>query len=319
MEQPKRRLSQSCEVSKKQKVETEELILGSCEFFPPQPDEVHEEIIGCSVLAGMLRLQIGEPLANPKKYEIEPGGRGIVERFIHWNGCRRNSVTSYLQYFCHTHNINLFSLHKPEIFDAKADFTEAFNLARRNQPAIIYINCLDKFLFRGQDDSAAVMSRECKKIYNNKYKVWVILRTCICNFEQYNPLDHDFYEFFGQSYQPIPLQSDADVAVIIKKRLEHHLPQLTFPGEEIVAFANAYARHCTYFQIDNFLRRVITNAKKKLADSERLANPNPPITMLALSQAISIVTLPTKETISTILPFWPLAVNYTQFRHPDAR
>jgi hypothetical protein len=316
MDQPKRRLSQSCEVTKKQKLEAaKDLVPRSCKLFRPQPGEVHEEILGCTVLAATLRMQIAEPLANAGRYEIEAGGRGIVTRFLHWNGCRRNSGSSYLRKFCNDHSINLFQLSKPELFDPSTDLTEVFHLARRMQPAVVYIYGLDNFLLTGQENAKtiSVLSRECKKIYSNRYAVWVVLRTNLCNFEAHNPLHWDFYEYFLNNYQPLPLQTDADVAVILKHRLAYYLPEVSFPGEEIVAFANAYARHCTYHQINEFIRKVITDARRKLSDNDRLATPNPAISLVTLSQAVCLVLTPKKNTVSSITPHWPTHTNFDQF------
>lgn len=316
MEPPKRRLSQSCEVTKKQKLEAaKDLVPRSCKLFRPQPGQVHEEILGCTALATILRTQIAEPLANAERYEIEAGGRGIVTRFLHWNGCRRNSGSSYLRKFCNDRGINLFQLSKPELFEPATDLTEVFHLARQMQPAVVYIYGLDNFLLTSAENAKtiSVFSRECKKIYSNRYAVWVILRTNLCNFEAHNPLHWDFYEYFLNNYQPLPLQTDADVAVIIKGRLEYYLPEVSFPGEEIVAFANAYARHCTYYQINEFIRKVITDARRKLSDTDRLNTPNPAINLVALSQAVCLVITPKKNTVSSITPHWPTHTNYDQF------
>jgi hypothetical protein len=182
------------------------------------------------------------------------------------------------------------------------------------QPAVIYIYGLDSFLLAGSQDKAiSVLSRECRKLYSNRYAVWVVLRTNLCNFEAHNPLHWDFYEYFVSGYQPLPLQTDADVAVILQRRLEYYLEGVSFPGEEIVAFTNAYARHCTYYQINEFVRRVITDARRKLSDNDRLATPNPPITLVALSQAVSLVKTPRDNLVSSIVPYWPLHTNYEQF------
>ena len=317
MEPQKRRLSQSCEVTKKQKLEAaKDLVPKSCKLHRPQQGEVQEEILGCTVLADILRRQVAEPLASPDRYEIEAGGRGIVTRFLHWNGCRRNSGTSYLRKFCNDQGVNLFQLSKPELFDPDTDLTEVFHLARRMQPALIYIYGLDNFLLSGTQENAnsiSVLCRECKKLYSNRYAVWVVLRTNLCNFEAHNPLHWDFYEYFVNGYQPLPLQTDADVAVILQRRLEYYLEGVSFPGEEIVAFTNAYARYCTYYQINEFVRRVIAEARRRLSDNDRLATPNPPITLIALSQAVSLVHTSNKNTVSSIVPYWPLHTNYEQF------
>lgn len=315
----KRRISQSCDVVKKAKPSlTKDLVPKSCKLYRPQNGKVVPEVIGCSDLADLMRRYIGEPLAQPQNYEIEAGGRGVVSRFLHLNGCKRNSGTTYLRYFCNANNINLFMLHKQELFNDMEDFAQVFHLAKRMQPALIYINNFDNHLVVKPENSDAisVLSRECGRVSANNYSVWVLLRTNIVNFEAQNPLHWDFYEYFGSSYVPLPLQTDADVALILQERLAYYLPDAHFNPVEVVAFANAYARHCTYFQINDFVRKVIKDAHDQLPDNARLASPYPVLTLASFSRAINVVELPSKNTLTAILPFVPLYNNYQRYRKP---
>jgi len=315
----KRRISQSCETAKKSKTSLpKDLIPKSCKLFRPQVGKPTPEVIGCSNLADLMRRYIGEPLAQPKNYEIEAGGRGIVSRFLHLNGCKRNSGTTYLRHFCNAHGINMFMLHKQELFNKTEDFSQVFHLAKRMQPALIYINNFDDHLVSKPENSDAisVLARECSRVAANNYSVWVLLRTNIVDFEVHNPLHWDFYEYFLSSYTPLPLQSDADVALILQERLAYYLPNTEFAAAEVVAFANAYARHCTYFQINDFVRRVIKEAHDQLPDNTRLASPYPALTMVGFSRAINVVMLPSKNTLSSILPYVPLYNNYERYRKP---
>jgi hypothetical protein len=282
------------------------------------------ETIGCTELEGILRTAIAEPLENPESYEISEGGRGIVTRFLHLNGCKRNSVTTCLRSFCQTKDLNFFDFSNFGELNPAVDFRQVFHLARRMQPALVCIANFDEHLVQQPQNSIAItaLARECKKLFANRYAIWVVLRTNIVNFANYNPLHWDFYEYFTHNYIALPLQTDADVCVILANRLAHYLPELTFPGDAVVAFAHAYARHCTYLQIDAFVRRVINDARRKLTTAQRLVTPSPPITLLTLSQAVHSVTLPTRSVIQSILPFAPLHQNFEQYRawaHDQAR
>lgn len=312
----KRRISQSCETAKKSKPsQPKDLVPKSCKLYRPQAGKPVAEIIGCSLLADLLRCYIAEPLAQPKNYEIEAGGRGIVSRFLHLNGCKRNSGTTYLRHFCNTHGINLFLLHKQELFNEMEDFSNVFHLAKRMQPALICINNFDNHLVVKPENSNAisVLARECSRIAANNYSVWVLLRTNIVNFDNHNPLHWDFYEYFSSNRATFPLQTDADVALILQERLAYYLPNTEFPAAEVVAFANAYARHCTYFQINDFVRKVIKEAHDRLPDNLRLTTPYPSLTMVSFSRAINVITLPSKNTLSSIVPYVPLYHNYEQY------
>lgn len=316
MQSPKRRISQSCEVTKRLKEAVTDLVPRSCKLYRPVTGKVVTETIGCTELTQILRTTIAEPLENQEDYEIYEGGRGIVARFLHFNGCKRNSMTTCIRSFCHDKGLNFFDFSNLCELNTAVDIHNVFHLARRMQPALICMANFDEHFFNMPKNSVAIaaFARECKKIFSNRYAIWVVLRTNIVNFDKHNPLHWDFYEYFTHNYIPLPLQSDADVCVIFQNRLQYYLPELDFPGDAIVAFSNAYVRHCTYMQIDAFVRRVIADARRKLTTAQRLATPAPPITLVTLSQAIFSVELPTHSVIQSIMPFAPLFNNFDQYR-----
>jgi len=242
---------------------------------------------GCDGIKQTLEREIRTVLLNEGLYETSMLGRMPVNRFLRFQGVKSSSKETAVLSFAADCALDVFLARTPNGFEPQKHLKQIYLQAKElHVPVIVVLKNLD-LLFRYDKDASSgdnykralnmfALAEELRQVHAGHWKIWTILLTT-----NLAPFGFDVDQYFLNSTEWAGNADIGDIfddmtrAKILKDCLLKYIPEGdAFPFDNnisaLLGFSNQFTQHCTYRQIEEFVRSIVNRWKYQIPPGEIL-------------------------------------------------
>jgi len=280
-----------------------------------------DSLFGNTTITSVLNAEIRDYLVNPGLYEIHPMGYLPLRRFIRFFGVRNSSRETAILSFAATNNLDVFLVRSVIGFKPQMHLRKMYNAAKELQvPVLIVLKDVD-LLFQQNAElgpqenyertrNLLALTDELTSISEGGWPIWTVLAT-----DHSRDLMFHLDKFFRPTtfWTGIPELRDLYDEVTRSRIFMHCLNKYIydtgtgeFPFDRnpqlLLEFVISYATHCTFRQIDEFVRNVVCGWRQHVPRSEMSQLERTDQRLVPKTVAF-IEAIRQSQTISTYPPF----------------
>lgn len=284
----------------------------------------YSHLRGCVSIVSTLEREIRTVLLNQDIYETSLGGLIPVMRFLRINGVKNSSKQTAVLSFASDARLDVFLVRTPIGFEPQKHLREIYKQAKElHRPVLVVLKNVDalfrhdKDLQNGQNykrtENMLQFSEELKLVKESCWKIWTIML---------NPTPEPFFleidKFFQRSTIWAGCRVVGDIfddltrSKILMDALHRYIPDgPNFPFDhsatDLLAFVTNFTSYCTYTQIEEFVRHIVSGCKYNIPAGELQLLP-PTDSRLVPRTADFMTAVREKQTISMFTPYdWNVA------------